>query len=312
MSFASPAFLAALALVPLALAAHVLVRRRARRYAVRYPAVATLAPLLPNASAWRRRLPLALFLASLAALTLALARPHRTVAVPKEQASIVLVTDVSRSMLAEDVDPNRLEAARSAALRFLEEVPREARVGLVAFSTDPHTIEEPTDERDEIQALVDGLSADGGTAAGDALAAALGMVDGPAEDRPPAAILLLSDGKTTTGRDPIPVARQARRLGVPIHTVALGTRSATIVTPDGSLLPVPPDPETMRRIAELSGGRAFEVDDEDELGGLYEELGSRVATETEKREITVAFAAGGILLLVAAAALGVRATARLP
>jgi Ca-activated chloride channel family protein len=312
VSFASPAFLAALALVPLALAAHVLVRRRARRYAVRYPAVATLAPLLPNASAWRRRLPLALFLASLAALTLALARPHRTVAVPKEQASIVLVTDVSRSMLAEDVDPNRLEAARSAALRFLEEVPGEARVGLVAFSTDPHTIEEPTDERSEIQALVDGLSADGGTAAGDALAAALGMVDGPAEDRPPAAILLLSDGKTTTGRDPIPVARQARRVGVPIHTVALGTRSATIVTPDGSLLPVPPDPETMRRIAELSGGRAFEVDDADELGGLYEELGSRVATETEKREITVAFAAGGILLLVAAAALGVRATARLP
>ena len=312
MSFASPAFLAALALVPLALAAHVLVRRRARRYAVRYPAVATLAPLLPNASTWRRRLPLALFLASLAALTLALARPHRTVAVPREQASIVLVTDVSRSMLAEDVDPNRLEAARSAALRFLEEVPREARVGLVAFSTDPHTIEEPTDERDEIQALVDGLSADGGTAAGDALAAALGMVDGPAEDRPPAAILLLSDGKNTTGRDPIPVARQARRAGVPIHTVALGTRSATIVTPDGSLLPVPPDPETMRRIAELSGGRAFEVDDADELGGLYEDLGSRVATETEKREITVAFAAGGILLLLAAAAFGVRATARLP
>jgi Ca-activated chloride channel homolog len=312
VSFASPAFLAALALVPLVLAAHVLVRRRARRYAVRYPAVATLAPLLRNASAWRRRVPLALFLASLAALTLALARPHRTVAVPKEQASIVLVTDVSRSMLAEDVDPNRLEAARSAALRFLEEVPREVRVGLVAFSTDPHTIEEPTDERDEIQALVDGLSADGGTAAGDALAAALGMVDGPAEDRPPAAILMLSDGKTTTGRDPIPVARQARRVGVPIHTVALGTRSATITTPDGSLLPVPPDPETMRRIAELSGGRAFEVDDADELGGLYEELGSRVATETEKREITVAFAAGGILLLVAAAALGVRATARLP
>jgi Ca-activated chloride channel family protein len=312
VSFASPAFLAALALVPLALAAHVLVRRRARRYAVRYPAVATLAPLLPSASAWRRRLPLALFLAALAVLTLALARPHRTVAIPKEQASIVLVTDVSRSMLAEDVDPNRLEAARSAALRFLEEVPGEARVGLVAFSTDPHTIEEPTDERDEIQALVDGLSADGGTAAGDALAAALGMVDGPAEDRPPAAILMLSDGKTTTGRDPIPVARQARRLGVPIHTVALGTRSATIMTPDGSLLPVPPDPETMRRIAELSGGRAFEVDDADELGGLYEDLGSRVATETEKREITVAFAAGGILLLVAAAALGVRATARLP
>jgi Ca-activated chloride channel homolog len=312
VSFASPAFLAALAIVPIALAAHALSRRRGRRYAVRYPAVATLAPLVPRVSSWRRLLPLTLFLASLAILALALARPHATVAVPKEQASIVLVTDVSRSMLADDVDPSRLEAARAAAQRFLEEVPEEARVGAVAFSTDPHTVEPPTDDRDEIVALVDGLSADGGTAAGDALAAALGLVDGPAEDRPPAAILLLSDGETTTGRDPIPVARQAGRMGIPIHTVALGTRTATITTPDGTLIPVPPDPEAMRRIAELSGGRAFEVDDADELGGLYEDLGSRVATEEEQREITGVFAAGGIVLLMAAAALGTRATARLP
>jgi Ca-activated chloride channel homolog len=312
VSFASPIYLAALALVPLAILAHSLSRNRARRYAVRYPGVATLAPLLPRVSSWRRILPLALFLGSLAMLTLALARPHATVAVPKEQASIVLVTDVSRSMLAEDVDPSRLEAARAAAQRFLEELPEEARVGAVAFSTDPHTVEAPTDNRAEIEDLIDALSADGGTAAGDALAAAVGLVDGPAEDRPPAAIVLLSDGETTTGRDPMPVARLAGRLGIPIHTVALGTRTATITTPDGALIPVPPDPEAMRRIAELSGGRAFQVDDADELSGLYEELGSRVATEDEEREITGAFAAGGIVLLMAAAALGTRATARLP
>jgi Ca-activated chloride channel homolog len=312
VTFASPEFLAALALVPLALIAHSASRRRARRYAVRYPGVATLAPLLPRVSSWRRLLPLTLFLASLAMLAFALARPHATVAVPKEQASIVLVTDVSRSMLAEDVDPNRLEAARSAAQRFLEEVPEEARVGAVAFSTDPHTIEPPTDDHGRIEDLVDALSADGGTAAGDALAVALGLVDGPAEDRPPAAILLLSDGETTTGRDPLPVARRAGRRGIPIHTVALGTRTATITTPDGTLIPVPPDPEAMRRIAKLSGGRAFQVADSDELGGLYEDLGSRVATEEELREITGAFAAGGIVLLMAAAALGTRATARLP
>ncbi len=101
-------------------------------------------------------------------------------------------------------------------------------------------------------------------------------------------------------------------MGIPIHTVALGTRTATITLPDGTLIPVPPDPEAMRRIAELSGGRAFEVTDADELGGLYEDLGSRVATEEEEREITAAFAAGGIVLLLAAAALGTRATARLP
>jgi Ca-activated chloride channel family protein len=312
VSFASPLFLAALVLVPLALGAQLLARRRTRRYAVRFPGVATLAPLLPRVPSWRRQAPLALFLAALTAFALALARPHATVAVPREQASIVLVTDVSRSMLAEDVQPSRLEAARDAAQRFLDEVPDEARVGAVAFSTEPHTVQAPTDDHSEIAALIDGLAADGGTATGDALEAALKLVDGPADKRPPAAIVLLSDGETTTGRDPVEVARQARRLKIPIHTFALGTRDGVIQSPDGSLIPVPPDPETMRQIAQLSGGRSFAVEDAEDLAGLYRELGSRVATKKEKREITAAFAGGGALLLMGAAAFGVRATARLP
>ena len=112
MSFAAPAFLAALALVPLTILAQAAGRRRARRYAVRFTGVQTLAPLVPQVSPWRRRIPLALFLAALTALALALARPHATVAVPREQATVVLVNDVSRSMLATDVDPSRMEAAR--------------------------------------------------------------------------------------------------------------------------------------------------------------------------------------------------------
>jgi len=313
VSFASPAFLAALALVPLVLGLQIAARRRKRRYAVRFPGVATLSPLLPRVSAWRRRLPLALFLASLAALSLALARPHATVAVPREQASMVLVTDVSRSMLAEDVEPSRLDAAREAARRFLEEVPKEARVGAVAFSTEPHTVEAPTDDRSKVEDVLDSLNADGGTATGDALATALDLVDdGPRSKRPPAAIVLLSDGETTSGRDPVEVAKQARRLRVPIHTVALGTEGGTITTPDGSLIPVEPDPETMREIANASGGRAFEAENADDVSHIYETLGSRVATKKEQREITVAFAAGGGLLLAAAAAFGLRTTARLP
>jgi Ca-activated chloride channel homolog len=313
MSFASPAFLAALALVPLALAVQVAARRRKRRYAVRFPAVATLSPLLPRVSSWRRRLPLALFLASLAALSLALARPHATVAVPREQASVVLVTDVSRSMMADDVEPSRLDAAREAARRFLEEVPEEARVGAVAFSTEPHTVEPPTDDRSKVEDVLDGLNADGGTATGDALATALDLVDdGPRSKRPPAAIVLLSDGETTTGRDPVEVAREARRVHIPIHTVALGTDEGIIRTPDGSMIPVEPDPETMREIANASGGRSFEAENADDVSHIYETLGSRVATKKEQREITVAFAAGGGLLLAAAAAFGLRTTARLP
>ena len=312
MSFESPAYLAALALVPLLGLAYVAARRRASRYAVRFPGVATLAPLVPAVSAWRRRLPLALFLASLAALALALARPHATVAVPSEQASVVLVTDVSRSMLATDVEPSRLEAVRGAARRFLDEVPEEALVGAVAFSEEPHTIEPPTDDREEVRVLIESLAADGGTGTGEALAAALDLVDGRGERRAPAAIVLLSDGKATFGRDPLPVARAAARRNVPIHTVALGTRGAVIEIPGGGLLPVPPDPITMRRIAEISGGRAFQVEDAEELDGIYERLGSRVATREERREITTAFAAGGLVLLLGAAALGLRGTARLP
>jgi Ca-activated chloride channel family protein len=223
-------------------------------------------------------------------------------------------------MLAQDVDPSRLEAARSAALDFLDKVPDAARVGVVGFSTDPHTLEAPTDDHGEVRQVIEDLSADGGTATGDALEAALAMLNKPQDGssskprskRPPAAIVLLSDGETTTGRDPTEVARTARRQHIPIYTVALGTEDATIELPGGAVVPVPPDPETMAQIARLSGGRAFQAEDSGDLGKIYESLGSRVATKKEKREITAAFAAGGGILLAAAAAFGMRTTARLP
>jgi Ca-activated chloride channel family protein len=312
VSFISPIFLLSLLAVPLVLGAYMLARKRRRRYAVRFPGVATLAGVVPRSWEWRRRAPLALFLTALAALGIALARPEATVSVPREQATIVLVTDVSRSMLADDVAPTRLDAARSAAQRFLDELPKGIRVGAVAFAEAPHTIAPPTEDRDEIRALIDSLAADGGTATGDGLQAAVDLVDGKGEPKTPSAIVLLSDGKATTGRDPIGVAREAKRLGIPVNTVALGSPGATITTPDGSVLPVPPDPETMREIARVSGGRSFAVSNSDELSGVYQDLGSRVASKKEKREITAGFAAAGILLLLGAAGLGLRTTARLP
>jgi Ca-activated chloride channel family protein len=123
---------------------------------------------------------------------------------------------------------------------------------------------------------------------------------------------MLSDGKKTTGRDPLPVAREARRAGVPIHTVSLGTEGATIRGGTGVLLPVPPDPETMARIAEISGGKSFDVAESSELGSVYEGLGSQLATRPEQREITAGFAAGGLVLLLAAAGLSLRSAGRLP
>ena len=258
---------------------------------------------------WRRRLPLALFLAALAVLSLALARPHATVAVPQEQASIVLVTDVSRSMLADDVEPSRLEAARAAAKRFLDQVPDAARVGIVAFSTEPHTVEPPTDDRGEVGDVLDGLNADGGT--GHRRRAPGGArrwsTKGPRAKRPPAAILLLSDGETTIGRDPTEVARTAQAQGHPdLHGRA---RHARRDDQDADRRPRSRCRPTRPRCAgspSVSGGRAFQAEDATDLSRIYESLGSRVASKKEKREITAAFAAGGAILLAAAAALGLR------
>jgi Ca-activated chloride channel family protein len=312
MSFGAPLFLLALLAVPAALGALWLARRRARRYAVRFTAVPVLAGVLAGRSQARRHAPTALFLAALAALALALARPHKTVAVPIERASVVLVTDSSGSMRADDVSPTRLDAAQAAAGRFLDTLPKAVRVGAVAFSDSPYAVVPPDTDHDQARTSIESLTPDGATATGDALAAALGLVDGARKDRPPAAIVLLSDGKRTTGRDPIPVARRAARLHVPIYTVALGTEDGTLDGPFGQSIPVAPDPETLRKIARASGGRAFAVDDADALDAVYENLGSRLGTRHETREVTAGFAAGGLVLLVAAAGLSLRWQGRLP
>jgi Ca-activated chloride channel family protein len=313
MSFQSPLLLLALVLVPLSIAAYWVAQHRRRRYAVRFPGTVALAALVTPESQWRRHLPMALFAVALAALALALARPEATVAVPVERASVVLVTDVSRSMLATDIEPSRIQAAKKAADSFLERVPDGVNVGAVAFSGAPHTVKRPSHDHEEVRALVEGLTAFGATATGDALATALTLFeDRERKRRPPAAVILLSDGKTTTGRDPMEVAREAGRLRVPIYTVALGTEDGVLPDGAGSGIPVPPDPESLRRIAEASGGEAFAVEDAGELDTVYQRLGSKVGTKRERREITAGLAAGGFLLLVTAAVASVRSSARLP
>ena len=315
MSFADPTWLWALAVVPVAIAALVVSRRRARRYAIRFTAASSLALAAKATPAWLRHLPAAAALLAVVALVLALAKPQRTVAVPVERASIVLVTDHSRSMLAEDVDPDRMTAAKRAARTFLDQLPDPVRIGAVAFSDFPDAIQAPTQDHRAARRVIDGQVADGATATGDALSSAIDLLrrerQGPRKT--PAAIVLLSDGKTTVGRDPVDVASEAKRLGVPIYTVSLGTTDATVPNPGlGPPLPATPDPETLERIAANSGGRAFSAEDDQELSSIYRALGSQLGTKNQKREVTASFAAGGLLLLFGAAALSIRRGARLP
>jgi Ca-activated chloride channel family protein len=303
MSFQTPLALVALALVPLAVVAYVAYHRRRERAAAAFAAPEVRPSATPRRPGWRRHAPLAAYALALTALIAALARPQATLAMPAEQAAIVLATDISGSMQATDVAPTRLEAAQAAALRFLEEVPEDIRVGALAFNHAPQGLSAPALDRAALAERIRRLEPSGGTATGEALAAALQQLRGRA-GAPPGAIVLLSDGASTRGRDPLDVAQEARRQRVPVYTVALGTPSGTIPSPDGGgREPVPPDTETLARIAEETGGEAFTALDGAQLAAVYERLGSEVATEEQEREVTAAFAGGAVLLLLAGAGL---------
>jgi Ca-activated chloride channel family protein len=297
MSFQQPLLLLALLAMPAVVAFYLAAERRRRRRERAFAAPALAASAVPRRPGWRRHVPPALGLLALAGLLAALARPQVSVAVPAEQASIVLAMDHSGSMAATDVSPSRLEATVAAGERFLEEVPERVRVGGVVFDHRAEAVQTPTRDREALRAaLREKMRPSGGTATGDALATALAMLQargGQAGRRPPAAVVLLSDGKSTHGRDPLPVAERARELGVPVYTVALGTDAGTL--PGGER--VPPDVASLRQIAERSGGRAYTAEQAGALRDVYERLGSQVATERRDREVTAVFAGGALALL---------------
>jgi Ca-activated chloride channel family protein len=292
MTFQSPWLLLGLLLLPLLAGLYVVSERRRRRAAAAFAAPAVSASVVPRRPGWRRHAPLVLAGVATAALIGALARPQVTVAVPAEQATIVLAMDHSGSMMATDVTPSRLVAARDAGEAFLARVPERVRVGGVVFNHRAEAVASPTTDRDELrEALEAAMKPSGGTATGDALATSLAMVR---TARGPGAIVLLSDGASTHGRDPLPLADEAKRLKIPIYTVALGTPAGRL--PNGD--PVPPDTATLREIATRSGGQAFTASQASELSAVYKKLGSQVATKKEKREVTAGFAGGAALLLL--------------
>jgi Ca-activated chloride channel homolog len=318
VSFGAPLYLLGLLLVPLAAAAWLARREHVRRYAIRFPAASSAALAVGRSAAWRPLVPMALLLASVAALVFALAKPERTVATPIERATIMLVTDHSRSMESDDVSPDRLAAAQKAANQFLDQVPGKVRVGIVAFSTAPDAVQAPTTDREPVRQIIDAQFPDGATATGDALSVALQSItsdtgEGTGGKKPPSAIVLLSDGKTTTGRPPVAVATEAGKQKVPIYTVSLGTQDGVVTGPGfGGYIPVPPDPATLSDIARESGGKAFTAEDSGRLSDIYKNLGSKLGAKKEKRQVTTAFAIGGLVLLLGAAATSVRFAPTLP
>jgi Ca-activated chloride channel family protein len=245
-------------------------------------------------------------LIAIALLILAAARPQRTVAVPVERASIMLATDVSGSMTAKDLAPNRLQAAKQAAHRFVQQVPSRVNVGVMAFNDIARVLQSPTTDRQAVNAAINGMTPSGGTATGNAIDTAVGVLNRAPKlngKRPPAALVLLSDGASTRGRDPVAAAQAARKLHIPVYTVALGTPNGTITVPrrgGGTVTQrVPPDPASLAQIARASGGATFTAQTTAGLKQVYEKLGSQLSHRKEKHQITTAFAGGAAVLLLA-------------
>jgi Ca-activated chloride channel family protein len=306
MTFGSPPLLAGLVLVPVFLAAYVAYERRARRTSRRHVAPELRAAVLPRRTGWRRHVLVAGGLTATALLLTSLAKPQTTVAVPVEQARVVITTDRSGSMLAKDVKPDRLTAARNAAVDFLDTVPKDVRVGAIAFNQEPTVLASPTRDHETVKDAIKSIKAAGTTATGDALAEAIKQLKG---DKSPAAIVLLSDGESVRGRDVLAVAREAKAAKIPVYTVSLGTANGTITTKNGTSK-VPPDTATMQQVARITGGQAFQIDDADELSAVYEKLGSKLAKENRKQDVSSEFAGGALLVLLAGSLAGLRLTGR--
>jgi Ca-activated chloride channel homolog len=283
-------------------------RRRARAAAFARPALQR--NIVPRRPGWRRHAPYAVLALALGILIVAAARPERTVAVPVERASIMLLTDNSGSMEATDVKPNRLTAAKQAAQRFIASVPARVNLGVLAFNQTPRVLQSPTRDRFDVSAAIERMTPSGGTATGEAIASAtnvLRRVPGELGRRPPSAIVLLSDGASTSGRDPVAAAQAAGRLHIPVYTVALGTSSGQIQVPRRGggtrTQAVPPDPQSLAQVAQASGGQGFTARTATGLKQVYEKLGSQLGHRDEKRQVTSAVAGGGLLVLLAGAAL---------
>ena len=306
MTFEWPLALVGLIVLPILVGLYVWRERQTTQYASRFTTPALLPNLVDVTPRWRRHLPLAILLVALAAMVVCVARPHAMLNVQREEATAILVIDTSLSMGADDVKPTRLEAARREARAFLDALPSKFRLAIVGFSGRAYVALPPTDDRDlAVQALRNLHTAEG-TSLGDAVALATriaGKQRAADGSKPPAAIVVISDGANMSGRTKPPdAALQARRSHIPVYTVLVGTQNGVIsVALAGGFqaqLRVPAEPDTLRGVAQVAGGRFFAAPNARQLRTVYKHLGSRLGSKRQSREVTNLFAGGSAALLL--------------
>ena len=336
MSFIWVDLLWLLLLVPVLVAAYVWMQRRRKKYALRYASLSLVKEAMGRGPGWRRHVPPVLFLVGLAVMLLALARPTATLRLPSRQGTIILTLDVSRSMQAEDVTPNRLEAAKAAALTLVKDQPGNVRIGVVAFSDGAVIVQAPTSDKQAVTAAITQLEPQRGTAIGSGILMSLNALFGGAVAQPTvrpggrplgapptpvpvpagtdtsAVIVLLTDGQSTVGPPPLTVVDQAANRGVRVYTVGLGSTEGTVLRFGGRAARVMLDEETLKRIAQATGGQYFNATNEADLRNIYRDLSTRLVFKTERTEITAALTGAAAVVMLVGGVLSLLWFSRLP
>ena len=306
LSFLSPDRLLILLVIPLLVGAYIFATRRKNRRGMRFTNTSMLDVVVPKQSQWRRHLAVALSLLSLVTLTAAFAQPSTQIDVPRERATVVIVIDASQSMQATDVAPNRLAAAKAAAIEFVQKIPDKYNVSVVSMAGNSSILVPPTLAHNTVENAINSIQLQDGTAIGEGIYTALRALQQAPKDpnKPdsvaPGAIVMLTDGSNTAGRAPMQAAAEARTAKVPIYTIAYGTEYG-YVDLDGKREPVPVDHELMKQIAAATNGRYFAAASIGELKTVYDNISSEVGYEKAEREVTSRFAGYGLAFAVLAA-----------
>lgn len=334
MSFIWPYMLLFLLVVPLLVLAYVLMQRRRRRYAVRYASLSLVKEAMGRGPGIRRHIPPALFLMSLTAMIIAFARPQSVVTLPENEGTVILTIDTSGSMQADDVKPNRMEAAKAAARAFVERQPLTVQIGVVSFSDNAFMVQSPTTNQDAVIAAINRLEPQRGTAIGRGIATSLTAIaeqSGSGEGGPtldptaaptptpmpqgvfaPAIVILLTDGENNQWPNPLDVAQMAVQRGVRVYTVGLGSAEGSILHIAGRSIRTRLDEDTLRQIAQMTNANYYNASNENDLKAIYENLDTRLVLKTERTEITAVFTGIGILFALFAGTLSLIWFNRLP
>jgi Ca-activated chloride channel family protein len=317
MTFQAPLWLLALLGVAALVGYYVLVQRRRKAYAARFTNVALLGTILPKRPGWKRHVAFGILVLGLATLVVSLAVPSTVVRVPREKATVVMAVDVSLSMQATDIEPDRFRAMQTAAKEFVDVLPERINLGLVSFAGTATTVVPPTTDRPQVANAIDNLDLAESTAIGEAIFTSLTAVENfqstvetRGEEPPPARIVLLSDGTNTVGRENTQAIDAARAAGVPVSTIAFGTDYGTLEL-DGEVVPVPVDRAALEKIADETGGSFSEAVSAEELQQVYADLGSQIGYTDEAKDVSAWFVRAGVLVALLGVVLSLLWTNRL-